>query len=100
MNLDNLWSNFLERIKDNISSFSFETWFKDTKLFDLSNNVATVIVPMNLHIKHLNDNYKDLMEKVFNSITGTNFDFEFKLEEDVGTQKNTFLKKKSFKCVC
>lgn len=91
MNLDSLWANFLERIKDNISSFSFETWFKDTKLFDLSNNVATVIVPMNLHIKHLNDNYKDLMEKVFNSLTGTNFDFEFKLEEDVGTQKNTIV---------
>lgn len=91
MDTDALWKNFLERIKENISSFSFETWFKETKLFDLSDNTAIVIVPMKLHIKHLTDNYKDLMEKIFNSLTGTNFNFVFKLEDEVGQKKQKII---------
>ena len=91
MDTDALWKNFLERIKENISSFSFETWFKETKLFDLSDNTAIVIVPMKLHIKHLTDNYKDLMEKIFNSLTGTNFNFVFKLEDEVEQKKQKII---------
>ena len=92
MDLDTLWSNFLDRIKEQVADFSFETWFKESKLFDLSNNTATVIVPMKLHIKHLDENYKDLITKVFNELTGTNFKFVFKLQEDVGKkQKNDII---------
>ena len=32
-----LWNNFLKKIKENISSLSYETWFKDTKLVSLKN---------------------------------------------------------------
>ncbi len=92
MDLDTLWSNFLDRIKEQVADFSFETWFKESKLYDLSNNTATVIVPMKLHIKHLDENYKDLITKVFNELTGTNFKFIFKLQEDVGKkQKNDII---------
>ncbi len=89
MNTDTLWNNFLEMIKEQVSSLSFETWFKDTKLHDLTDNSAIVIVPMQLHIKHLTENYKDLMEKIFNSLTGTNFNFVFKLENEVNKKENS-----------
>ena len=52
-----IWNSFLEKIKEQVSSLSYETWFKDTKLVSLDNNTATVIVPMNLHKKHLKENY-------------------------------------------
>ncbi len=84
MDIDTLWQKFLERIKEQVVEFSYDTWFKESKLYDLSNNTATVIVPMKLHIKHLDENYKDLITKVFNELTGTNFKFVFKLKEDVG----------------
>ena len=84
MDIDTLWQKFLERIKEQVVEFSYDTWFKESKLYDLSNNIATVIVPMKLHIKHLDENYKDLITKVFNELTGTNFKFVFKLKEDVG----------------
>ena len=87
MNTNILWNNFLEMIKEKVSSLSFETWFKDTKLYDLSDNTAIIIVPMQLHIKHLTENYKDLMEKIFNSLTGTNFNFVFKLENEVNAKE-------------
>ena len=84
MDIETLWNKFLERIKEQVAEFSYDTWFKESKLYDLSNNTATVIVPMKLHIKHLDENYKDLITKVFNELTGTNFKFVFKLKEDVG----------------
>ena len=81
-----IWNSFLEKIKEQVSSLSYETWFKDTKLVSLDNNTATVIVPMNLHKKHLKENYISLMEDIFNSITGTNFTFSFLLEEEYETE--------------
>ena len=89
MDIDTLWQKFLERIKEQVVEFSYDTWFKESKLYDLSNNTATVIVPMKLHIKHLDENYKDLITKVFNELTGTNFKFVFKLKEDVGKKSKT-----------
>ena len=76
------WNNFLKKIKENISSLSYETWFKDTKLVSLKNNVATVIVPMPFHKKHLVENYEDIIEKTFMSLTGSSFSFHFVLEEE------------------
>lgn len=81
-----IWNSFLEKIKEQVSSLSYETWFKDTKLVSLDNNTATVIVPMNLHKKHLKENYISLMEDIFNSITGTNFTFSFLLEDEYETE--------------
>lgn len=91
MDTNILWNNFLETIKDQVSSLSYETWFKDTKLHDLSDNTAIVIVPMQLHIKHLTENYKELMEKIFNSLTGTNFNFVFKLENEVKEKEDSII---------
>lgn len=91
MDTDILWNNFLEMIKDQVSSLSYETWFKDTTLYDLSDNTAIVIVPMQLHIKHLTENYKELMEKIFNNLTGTNFNFVFKLENEVKEKEDNVI---------
>ena len=83
MDIEILWKSFLDKIKDQISSLSYETWFKDTKLHSLDNGVATIIVPMNLHKKHLMENYKEDIENTFNELTGTNFNFDFKLESEI-----------------
>ena len=48
-----LWDKFLENIKSDVSSLSYETWFKDTRLHKLDGNTAHVIVPFILHKKHL-----------------------------------------------
>lgn len=88
MNNEVLWNNFLEKIKDRISPLSYDTWFKDTKLYSMENGVATIIVPMSLHIKHLEQNYLDDIEEIFNSITGTNFSFVFKMESDLEDKEN------------
>ncbi len=83
MDINILWNKFLDKIKEKVSSLSYEAWFKDTKLHSLNDGQATIIVPMNLHKKHLMENYKDEMEEIFNQLTGTNFSFVFKLENEI-----------------
>lgn len=83
MNTDMLWNNFLGKIKERISSLSYDTWFKDTKLYNIENGTAIIVVPMSLHKKHLEENYLDEIEEIFNTLTDTNFNFQFKLENEV-----------------
>ncbi len=94
MDVEALWNSFLDIIKENISSLSYETWFRDTKLVSLRNNIATVIVPMPVHKKHLLENYKDIMEEKFNQLTSSMFNFNFLLEEEWNVQKEDIIYEK------
>lgn len=87
MDIDMLWKNFLLKMKEQLSSLSYETWFEPTKLHSLHDGVATIIVPTNLHKKHLDENYKDDMEIIFDELTDTHFTFEFKLESEMADIK-------------
>mgnify|MGYP004465509357 FL=1 len=87
MNVDVLWSNFLVQIKDDLTSLSFDTWFKDTKLYKLEDGKAYIIVPMPIHKKHLSDNYGDLILNKLNEITGTNFELLFLLKEEIDEEE-------------
>ena len=82
MELDIIWESFLNKIKENISSLSYETWFKDTKLIDLNEKQAIVIVPMPFHKKHLMENYMSIIENTFTALNGGRVTFNFLLEEE------------------
>ena len=83
MDLNNIWNSFLEKIKVQISDIAFDTWFSETKLLNLNNKVATVLVPYHIHKKNLSENYSDIIEEIFTDITGTNFKFNYVIEEEV-----------------
>lgn len=83
MNEKQIWNNFLESIKEKISSISYDTWFKDTYINKIEDNKVYIVVPMQLHKKNLSENYLQLITETFNEITGTNFDFEFILEDEI-----------------
>lgn len=90
MNTEILWNNFLGKIKERISSLSYDTWFKDTRLYKIENGTAIIIVPMVLHKKHLEENYLDEIEEIFNNLTDTNFNFQFKLENEVLEEEKSY----------
>ena len=83
MDLNNIWNSFLEKIKVQIADIAFETWFSETKLISLNNKTATVLVPYHIHKKNLSENYSDIIEEVFTEITGSNFKFNYVIEEEV-----------------
>ena len=91
MDVDSLWNSFLSSIKENITSLSYETWFKDTRLVSLKNQIATIVIPTPVHRKHLMENYKDIIEEKFDSLCGMECSFEFLLEDEWEQQKDDFL---------
>lgn len=89
MNTDAIWNKLLDTIKPKMSPLLFDTWFKDTKLLELNGEKAIVIVPTPAHKKHLSVMYNEMIEDIFNSITGTNFTFEYYLENEIVKQKKS-----------
>ena len=83
MDINNIWNSFLEKIKNTLSPILYETWFESTKIHKISNDLVTIIVPMEVHKKHLKENYYDLITNTFNEITGTIYKFEFILEDEI-----------------
>ena len=88
MNVDVLWNNFLSQIKEDLSALAFDTWFNDTKLHELKDGKAIIVVPMQIHKKHLADKYSSLIIEKLNNITGTNFELEFLLEDEIKKETN------------
>ena len=90
MNYDLLWSKVLENIKVSVTSLVYVTWFENTKLYKIENNEATIIVPMEIHRKHLNDKYlKEIINALY-SETNQVYDITFILEDElVDNEKNS-----------
>lgn len=83
MDINTIWNLFLEKIKGELDPILYETWFMDTKLIELNDNTAKILVPMQVHKKHLKENYNSIIEEIFTEITGSNFKFEYLLEEEI-----------------
>ena len=86
-NNEMIWNKFLSLIKKRFSSLGYDTWFKDTYLYSLGDE-AVIVVPTIAHKKHLAESYKDLIEEVLNSVTGTNFPLKFVLENEIETTQS------------
>lgn len=84
------WDQFLSIIKMKLSSVSFDTWFKDTKISRISNDSIDIEVPMTFHKNFLNDNYFDLIESTIKALTGKNYDINFVVENDIKLEENKY----------
>ena len=87
MNYKIIWDNFLEKIKDKISTLSYETWFKDTSLYDIDNGIFRVIVPMSIHKTHLHDKYKDIIDETLSTIYTDYKNIEYFLQDEIMDMK-------------
>ncbi len=83
MDYEKLWENFLDIIYKKTNPVSFNTWFNNISLHEITNNSITIKVPMDIHKKILSNNYYSLIEDAFMSLTGINYDISFVLEDEV-----------------
>ena len=83
LNSEEIWAKFLDIIKEKLNPVSFSTWFRDTKLHEITDSKIVLQVPMPLHKKFLLSNYYDLMDEAFSKITGVKRDIECLLEEEI-----------------
>ena len=86
LNKDMIWEKFLSLIKKRVTSLGYSTWFEETYLYSLDEE-AIIVVPTIAHKKNLSERYKDIIEDILNSITGTNFPLKFVLENEIEKQK-------------
>ena len=87
MDYNKIWRNVLNRIKNDVNTLVYATWFENTKLYIIKRNKATVIVQTKVHKEHLDNEYKDLIVKyLFNEIE-KKLDVEFVLQRDLETKK-------------
>lgn len=84
-----LWTNFLENMKDKVSPTSFDIWFNEdeTKLFSFKDNVATIIVNQDFVKKHLEENYIDMMVDAMYEITSADVTFKIISESEAEALK-------------
>ncbi len=83
MDTNVLWTKILEKIKLEINSLSYQTWFEETVLYEFENSSAKIIVPYAIHKDHLTNNYKNLITTIFLSELGEHVELEFLLKEDI-----------------
>lgn len=83
MNVKEIWNNVLNKIKSKVSLISYNLYFKELKLVDVSNNKAIIVVNSNeLFLQNLVKNYYDIIEETLNEILNDTFELEFILEKD------------------
>ena len=86
MDINNIWNSFLEKMEQNLTPVLYDMWFSETKLVELNEEFAKILVPMPVHKKHLKENYIDLIEKTFTDVTGSIFKFEFVTEDELNSE--------------
>lgn len=77
------WDEFLSIIKSKLSSVSYDTWFKDTKISSITDDTIYIEVPMSFHKDFLNKNYYDLIDEIVTNLAGKSLDINFVVEEDI-----------------
>ena len=78
-----IWSNILKKISLELSSVSYETWFEETKLYELKNGIAKILVPYAMHKDHLKEKYSDLIKSKFIEEIGDNVELEFLIDDEI-----------------
>ena len=87
MDVNNIWSVFLAKIEVKLKPVLYQTWFKDTHLKSITADTATIIVPYDVHKKHLTDNYGNIIQETFMEVTGSIYKFKYLTEDQVKNEE-------------
>ena len=95
-NLNNIWNEFLQIVEKRIDPIMYDVWFKTTQLIELNDDTAKLLVPEDVHKKHLSKTYNDLIEEIFTEVTGSNFKIEYLTKKELEENKVEKIEKDSF----
>jgi len=100
MSIEDIWKNFLSKIKSKVSLMSYNYIFKDLKLYSYSNSKIIIIVPNNeLLLSNITKNYESIIEDILNDITNDTCEIKYVFESDIKEleKENTKLFNKDLK---
>lgn len=80
--LNSFWENILDRLKNEISRPSFETWLSSTKLIDFTNNNLTISVSNEFAKDWLESRYANLIKSTIQNYLDAPVSLKFVSEEN------------------
>ena len=78
-----IWSSILDRIKNELDTLAYSTWFSDTNLYELKNGIAKIIVPYDIFRSHISTNYNDVIKKCFKEQLDENVEIEYLTQDEI-----------------
>ncbi|UJL46412.1 chromosomal replication initiator protein DnaA [Virgibacillus sp. NKC19-16] len=88
-NLNELWVATLEKIEEEVSKPSFETWLKSTKAEKLEENTLIVSAPNEFARDWLETQYTNLISNILEEVTGTRLATKFIIPDSVPQPEDT-----------
>lgn len=91
MDINELWTKFLNSIKELVDTIPFETWFnnEDTILYSFEDNVATLVVKQEFIKKHIENNFSDEINEAWYKVIGREVTCNIILESEIKDLKKT-----------
>ena len=87
-----VWSNCLRIIKDNVPAISFRTWFEPIVPIKVNKNVLTIQVPSPFFYEYLEEQYIDILRKTLRNELGNDAKLEYSvvMENNVYSNSNPY----------
>ena len=84
MNVEDIWTDFLSKIKSKVSLMSYNYIFKDLKIHSYDDSKIIIVVPNNeLLLQNITKNYNTLIEDTLNDITNDTCTIEYVFQKDI-----------------
>ena len=83
LNFDDIWVKVQELLKPALNPVSFNTWFQDPKIHNITEDKVTLIVPMHMYKRMFESTYKELLNNSFAEILGEEKAIECVLEDEI-----------------
>ena len=95
MDLINIWQNTLNELQNTLSKANFETWFRNTFIFDYKKGIFTIGVPNFFYEGFLRKKYlKNITKALQNQVDDTVLGIKFKIASPSSEQVIVFKKDK------
>jgi len=87
-NVEKVWSNCLNIIKDIVEWQHFKTWFEPIQPISLKGNVLVIQVPSQFFYEYLEEHYVNLLSKTLKREMGKEARLEYRIMVDSGNSRN------------
>ncbi len=77
--IQNIWSQFLDSVKQNIPDQSYQTWFVPLKPLNLEDHALTIEVPSSFYYEWLEGHYDKLIKDTLFKILGSQAQVKFEI---------------------
>ena len=98
-NVQDLWQNILDLIKQKISTPSYDTWFKNTSVDQIQEDTIIISAQNSFTRDWLETRYKDLISEACLEITGAELNVKFIIPDSAEETDNKEMKKKEKKSI-